>query len=233
MEQVERTGANVEEALEAALSELGLTEQEADVEVVQEPKGGVLGIGTKEAVVRVRPKGSGGQRPAGKASADFSEDELEDQAEVAAEFIEELLEKMDLDADVETNFEEDHNRMYIEIWAPEGGEEEMGLLIGHHGQVLEALQELTRIVVSQSTGERCMVTVDVEDYQKRRRSRLVSKARDAAKRVERSGKPERMEPMNPYDRKIVHDAVADIDGLESESEGEEPNRRVVITRVGR
>ena len=226
MDQVERSAPSVEEALEAALQELGITEQEAEVEVVQEPKGGVLGIGSKEATVRVRPK-----RAASPTS--LSEEDLEEQAEVAAEFIEELLEKMDLDADVETNFEEDHNRMYVEIWAPEGDEEEMGILIGHHGQVLESLQELTRIVVSQSTGERCMVIVDVEDYQKRRRSRLVSKARDASKRVQRSGKPERMEPMNPYDRKIVHDAVADIKGLESESEGDEPDRRVVIKRTGR
>ncbi len=224
MEEVEKSAPTVEEALEAALEELGLSEQEADVEIVQEPKGGLLGLGSKGATVRVRPLRRSGP--------DLTEDELEEQGEVAAEFLEGLLEKMDIDADVETNYEQDHGRMYAEIWAPEGDEEEMGILIGHHGAVIESLQELVRIVVSQSTGNRCMVTVDVEDYQKRRRARLAGKARDIAKRVQQSGREEALEPMNPYDRKIVHDVVASVRGVESASDGEEPGRRVVIRRSG-
>ncbi len=224
VEEVEKNAPTVEEALEAALGELGLSEQEAEVEILQEPKGGLLGLGSKGATVRVRPRRRSGP--------ELTEDEIEEQGEVAAEFLEGLLEKMDIDADVETNYEQDHGRMYVEIWAPEGAEEEMGILIGHHGAVIESLQELVRIVVSQSTANRCMVTVDVEDYQKRHRARLAGKARDIAKRVQRSGRKEALEPMNPYDRKIVHDVVASVRGVESASEGEEPQRRVVISRSG-
>jgi len=217
MAEVEKSAPSVDEAIEAALTELGIAEKDAFIEVIKEPKAGMLGLGKQEAVVKVRPRRSG---------ADLSQEELEEQAEVAAEFLEGLLEKMDIDADVETNLDE--GRMYVEVWAPAGDEDEMGILIGHHGAVIESLQELVRIVVSQATGSRCMVTVDIEDYQKRHRSRLVSKARDAAKRVQRSGNEEALEPMSPYDRKIVHDVVAGIEGVDTESEGEEPRRRVVL-----
>jgi spoIIIJ-associated protein len=82
------------------------------------------------------------------------------------------------------------------------------------------------------TGLRCRIVVDVEDYKKRQRDRLVAKARDVAKRVARTGRPEELEPMTPYERKVVHDAVAGVEGVESASRGEDPERRVVISRVG-
>lgn len=220
--EVEKTAASVEEAVLAALTEMGLTEQEVDVEVLQEPKKGVLGIGAQEATVRVRPKRASG--------ADLTEEDLDEQADVAAEFIEGLLDAMDIDADVETSYE--HERMYVEIWAPEGDQDEMGILIGHHGAVLEALQELTRIVVAQSTGQRCRVTVDIEDYQKRKRSRLVATAKDVARRVAKSGESEGLESMNAYDRKIVHDVITVINGVDSASEGEDPDRYVVVSKDG-
>jgi spoIIIJ-associated protein len=219
VDQIEKTGASVEEALEEALEELGIREQEAEVEILQEPKGGLLGLGSKEAVVRVRPK-----REAGEPS----EEELEEQADLAAEFLQDLLEKMEIDADVEPHFVD--GQMYVEIWGADG-DDEMGILIGRHGSVIDGLQELVRVIVGQRTESRCRVVVDVEDYQKRRRSRLVSRARDAAKRVQKSGRQERLEAMNAFERKIVHDAIAGIGGLESESEGEEPDRRVVIRKA--
>lgn len=215
---VEKTGASVEEAVAAALAELGITEQEAVIQVIQEPKKGVLGLGSQEATVKVRAKG-----------AEPTDEELDEQADAAADFIEGLMEAMEIDADVETNFE--HGRMYVEIWAPEGDQDEMGILIGHHGAVLEALQELTRIAVNQATGQRCRITVDIEDYQKRKRSRLVAQAKEVAKRVQRSGQPESFEAMNPYDRKIVHDVISGMSGLESSSEGQDPDRRVVVSKV--
>ena len=106
----------------------------------------------------------------------------------------------------------------------------MALLIGRHGQTLDAIQELTRMVVGRRLDERVRVIVDVEDYRKRRESRLEEKAREAAERVLRTGREEALEPMNPFERKIVHDAVAEIDGVESASRGEEPDRSVVIRR---
>jgi spoIIIJ-associated protein len=114
----------------------------------------------------------------------------------------------------------------------EEDEEDMGLLIGRHGQTLEAVQELTRVVVSHRTGLRCRVIVDVEDYKKRQRARLASKAREVAKRVAKTGREEVLDPMNPYERKVVHDAVAEVSGVESSSRGEEPDRRVVIRPRG-
>jgi spoIIIJ-associated protein len=108
----------------------------------------------------------------------------------------------------------------------------MALLIGRHGLTLEALQEVTRVVVGNRTGQRCRVMVDVEDYRKRQRARLASRARDMAKKVVRNGRELELEPMNPYERKVVHDAVAGVPGAISFSRGEGPERYVVIAPEG-
>ena len=221
MAEVEKSAPSVEEALEAALAELGVSEQEATVEVVQEPRTGVLGIGGQPAIVRVRTTGSG---------ADAESDEaIEEQAEIAAEFVEGLLEEIGLEADIEINTVPEGT--YVEVWAVDEGES-MGTLIGRKGSTLDALQDLVRSVVLQRTGERCHVLIDVEDYRKRRRDQVRRHAQDASARVKRSGKPESLPPMNAYERKIAHDAVAEAGGLETASEGEEPNRRVIIRRAG-
>ena len=104
----------------------------------------------------------------------------------------------------------------------------LALLIGRHGAALDALQEIVRGFVHHRTGERCQVVVDVEDYRKRRRAQLVSRAKQTARRVQQSGTPESLDPMNAFERKIVHDAVAGIEGVSTGSEGEEPDRRFVI-----
>jgi spoIIIJ-associated protein len=117
---------------------------------------------------------------------------------------------------------------YVDVWA-ESAEEDMGLLIGKKGHTLEAIQELVRSYVHRETGDRCRVIVDVEDYRKRRRSQIIHRVREATRRVGRTGKAEALDPMSPYERKLVHDTVAALGGgLETTSEGEEPNRRVVI-----
>jgi spoIIIJ-associated protein len=216
MREVERSAASVEEAVEAALDELGVSEQEAQVQIVQEPHKGILGIGGQRAVVRVTVRDQDAEGP-----------EVEEQADLAEDFIRGLLEAMDLDAEVDSGYVD--GVMYVDIF---GGEDPdaMGLLIGRHGQTLDALQELVRSAVQRSTASRCRVMVDVEDYRKRRRSQLVQRARSLAAKVKRSGRPERMDPMTAYERKIVHDTVTEIDGVESGSEGEEPERRVVLRR---
>ena len=221
MREIERSAQSVEEAIEAALEELGVSEQEVRVDIVQEPRGGFLGLGSQEAVVRVRLK------------ADLeapSEEELDEQGELAVEFVEGLLQRMGIEAGVEPNAE--GQTMYIDIVGSEPDDEDMGLLIGRHGQTLEAIQELTRVAIGRRVAARCRVLVDVEDYRKRRSSRLASKARAIAKRVQRTGREEELEPMNPYERKVVHDAVASVSGVESSSRGEEPERRVVIRPAG-
>ncbi len=221
MEEIQASGPSVEEALEVALARLGATEQEVEVEILQEPRAGFLGLGAQEAIVRVRRR-RGLDQP--------TEGELDEQADAAADFLEELLSRMGIDASVEPNLEE--GVMYVDVLAAGAGDEDMAILIGRHGQTLDALQELTRHVVTRRTGMRCRVIVDVEDYRKRQRDRLVAKAREVAKRVARTGREEELEPMAPYERKIVHDAVAAIPGVESSSRGEEPERRVVIRRSG-
>ena len=151
-------------------------------------------------------------------------DELEEQADAAADFLEELLARMDIDAIAEPNPHEGH--MYVDI--VDGPEEDMSLLIGRHGQTLEAIQELTRMVVGRRLDQRVRVIVDVEDYRKRREARLEELARELAERVRETGREEELEPMNSYERKLVHDAVADVDGVETESRGVDPERHVVI-----
>lgn len=222
MEEIRRSAPSVEEAVEAALGELGLSEQEADVEVVQEPRSGLLGVGAQEAVVVVRARV--------RSEDDLSEEDLEEQAEVAAEFLEGMLERMGIQANVEPNLED--GTMFVDVIGPEPDDEDMGLLIGRHGLTLEAVQELTRVVVAQRTGQRARVVVDVEDYRKRQIERLSARVRETAARVRRTGRPETLEPMNPFLRRVVHTAVAEVDGVDSASEGEGAERRVVIRRRG-
>jgi len=218
VEEIQRSAPSVEEAVEAALTELGVSEQEAVVTVLQEPRQGVLGIGAQEAVVSVR---------VGRRDAEATEEDLEEQGEVAAEFLEGLLSRMGLDAEVEPVFE--GGTMYVDVLGQgPDDEEDMGLLIGRHGQTLEALQELTRVVVGQRTGMRARIVVDIEDYKRRQRSRLEARVREVAARVARSHQEEELEPMNPFERKLVHDAVAAVPGVQTASRGEEPERRVVI-----
>ncbi len=216
-QEIERSAPSVEEAIEAALDELGVSEQEVVVQIVQEPRSGFLGLGSQEAVVRVRPK---------SGPEELSEEDLEEQGEIAAEFLEGLLSGMGVTAGVDPGLED--QTMYVDVLGSGPDDDDMGLLIGRHGQTLEALQELTRVAVGQRLGARCRVMVDVEGYRKRRRSRLAAKARDLAKRVQQTGREVELEPMNPYERKVVHDAVASVGGVESSSRGEEPERRVVI-----
>lgn len=221
MEEIRRSAPSVEEAVEAALGDLGLTEQEADVDVVQEPRSGLFGVGAQEAIVVVRPRSA-------RRDEDLSEEDLDEQADVAADFLEGMLERMGIEATVEPNLED--GTMFVDVIGPDPDDEDMGLLIGRHGLTLEAVQELTRVVVAQRTGQRARVVVDVEDYRKRQIDRLSARAREISARVLRTGRPETLEPMNPFLRRVVHTAVAEVDGVESSSEGEGAERRVVIRR---
>jgi spoIIIJ-associated protein len=217
--EVERSGGSVEEALDAALQELGASEQEVDVQIVQEPRSGFLRRGEQQAIVRVRLKSS----PEDEAE---SAEDLEEQGDLAAEFVEHLLDLLGIPGDAEPNLSD--GVMYVDVWGEDS--DGMGLLIGRHGQTLDALQEVVRGAVQRRLETKCRVVVDVEDYRKRRRAQLVSRVQGMARRVKRTGRPERLEPMNSFDRKTVHDSVAEIGGVETASEGEDPERRVVIRR---
>jgi spoIIIJ-associated protein len=149
--------------------------------------------------------------------------DLEQESEIAADYVEGLLDVADLDGDIDMDVEGD--RAVVSVVGATLDE-----LIGPRGEVLEALQELTRLAVHRQTGARTRIMLDVGGYRARRRSELTELGRDAAEEVQASGVPRRLEAMTPFERKVVHDAVAAA-GLRSESEGEEPNRRVVVFPV--
>jgi spoIIIJ-associated protein len=150
--------------------------------------------------------------------------DIEEQADAVADFVEELLGRMEIDAIAEPA--EQGGRMYVDIL--DGDDADMALLIGKQGATLDAIQELARQVVGRRLDERIRVLVDVEDYRKRRTSRVEEKARSAADRALESGEEQSLEPMDALERKIAHDAVAGIDGVRTESKGEEPDRFVVV-----
>ena len=150
---------------------------------------------------------------------DDEDNPLEVEAEVAADYLEELLDIADLDGDIDTYI--DGDRAHVSIVS------ESDALVGKDGQVLDALQELTRLAVLAETGQRSRLMLDVAGYRGKRRTELVALAGDAVQEVKDSGEPTHLKAMNPFERKIVHDAVAAA-GLTSESEGEEPRRHVVV-----
>ena len=152
---------------------------------------------------------------------DDGEDLLVREGDVAGDYLERLLDILDVDGDIDLDVEGDRASVAIV-----GGR--LDNLIGPDGQVLEALQELTRLAVAQSTGVRSRLMLDVGGYRAKRRADLSALAGEAARRVAQSRQPERLTPMNPFERKVVHDVVAAVSGVRSESEGEEPNRRVVV-----
>ncbi|MGA4670031.1 protein jag [Propionibacteriaceae bacterium Y1923] len=153
---------------------------------------------------------SGDERPASR---------LETEGDIAADYLEELLDIADLDGDIDTYVE--GGRAHVSI-VTEGDQ-----LVGKNGEVLDALQELARLVVMTETDHRSRLMLDIAGHRERRRVELAALAQDAIAEVKQTGAPARLAPMNPFERKIVHDIVASA-GLVSESEGVEPNRRVVI-----
>jgi spoIIIJ-associated protein len=149
------------------------------------------------------------------------EDLLVREGDVAGDYLERLLDILDKDGDIDLDVEGDRASVAIV-----GGR--LTDLIGPDGATLEALQELTRLAVAQSTGVRSRLMLDIGEFRARRRADLTALAGDTARRVASSGQPERLSPMNPFERKVVHDVIAAVSGVHSESEGEEPNRRVVV-----
>jgi spoIIIJ-associated protein len=169
------------------------------------------------------PEGSGVEGEA-REGVETDAPDLEEQADAMADFVEELLERMGVDAIAEPTTHRGH--VYVDI--VDGPEDDMALLIGRHGQTLDAIQELARTAVGRRLDDRIRVLIDVGDYRKRAEDRLVEHAREVAERVDGTGKEEHLDPMNAYERKLVHDVVAEFDGLESVSEGADPDRFVVI-----
>ena len=170
-----------------------------------------------DALVEAVDVETGEPRAAGGAGDDL----LVREGDVAGDYLERLLDILDVDGDIDLDVEGDRASVAIV-----GGR--LGDLIGPDGATLEALQELTRLAVAQSTGVRSRLMLDVGGYRAKRRADLTSLAAETARRVSSSRQPERLSAMNPFERKVVHDVIASVAGVHSESEGEEPNRRVVV-----
>ncbi|WP_049576058.1 protein jag [Streptomyces sp. SBT349] len=149
---------------------------------------------------------------------------LEQEGEIAADYLEGLLDIADLDGDIDMDVEGDRAAVSI---VSEGPTRDLQKLVGREGEVLEALQELTRLAVHRETGERSRLMLDIAGHRARKREKLTALGTEAAQQAKEAGEPVKLKPMTPFERKVVHDAVAAA-GLRSESEGEEPQRRVVV-----
>ncbi len=203
MRSIEKSGRTVEEAVESALSELGVLEEDVIVEVIEEPTRGFLGIlGGRDARVRVTAK--------------------KEKAEIACEFIEGLLGNIGIAGKVEIHNEADMRA--IEVTGTD-----LGLLIGRHGETLRHLEFLANVVSSKGRGPARRITVDVGGYRKRRERELQEMARNMGKRVERTGRSMFLRPMDARDRRIVHMTLQKNGRVVTHSEGDEPFRRVVVS----
>lgn len=147
--------------------------------------------------------------------------DLEQEGEIAADYLEALLDIVDLDGDLDLDVEGQRAVVAIVGSGLDG-------LVGRGGETLEALQELTRLAVLQKTGVRSRLMLDIGGHRAQRRAELTALAQDVAERVLADGAPARLSPMTPFERKVVHDTIAGVDGVRSESEGEEPSRRVIV-----
>ena len=168
-----------------------------------------------DAAASVEPEAAPVSKKAGRVA------DLEHEGEVAADYLEVLLDIADLDGDLDMDVEGD--RAIVAIVGAD-----LESLVGHRGETLEALQELTRLAVVRETGVRSRLMLDVDGYRARQREELAALGAKVAARVVASGQSERLRPMTAFERKIVHDAVSTVAGVTTESEGEEPQRRVVV-----
>lgn len=199
---IEKTGKTVEEAINEALAELEVTRDDVEIEIIDEGSKKMLGIlGGKEAVVRVTISDKG--------------------SEVAEEFLVNILNLMEIEADI--YIEESQELIDVNI-----NGEAIGILIGRRGETLDALQYLTGLAVNRKNTEYKRVTLDIENYRAKREDTLKKVANKMAGRVIKTKKSYKLEPMNPFERRIIHSELQNNKNIETYSVGEEPNRRVVI-----
>ena len=206
MEYIEFTGKTVDDALTNATVKLGVTSSEIKYEVVEQGSNGFLGIGSKDAIIKVTVASN------------------ENPKDVATDFLNGVFEAMQLEVNITIDFDEVENSLSIDLAGPE-----MGVLIGKRGQTLDSLQYLTNLAVNRTSENYTRVKIDTEDYRRRRKETLENLARNMASKVKRTKKSVTLEAMNPYERRIIHSALQNDNNVTTHSEGEEPYRYVVIT----
>lgn len=206
MEYIEITAKTVSEAITEACQKLGVTSDRLDYEVVEEGASGFLGIGSKPAVIKAAVK------------EDVS---LEGSAKA---FLRDVFEAMKLEVAITVKYDEIEKNMDIDLSG-----EDMGMLIGKRGATLDSLQYLVSLVVNKNSEDYIRVKVDTENYRERRKETLENLAKNISYKVKRTKRPVSLEPMNPYERRIIHSAIQNDKYVTTHSEGEEPFRRVVVT----
>ena len=223
---VEKTGKTVEEAVALALKELNVTEQDVTVEVLEQPKSGFLGLigarPAKVAVTLIKKEEPAVEENVVAKAEEAVETVGEDPIAVGKAFLTDVFEKMNLTVAVEVEEKDE-----VVLFDLKGND--LGILIGRHGQTLDALQYLTNLAANKNAGEgRIRIVLDVEDYRKRREETLVRLAQRLANKVKRRNQRIVLEPMSRHERKIIHMALQDDPQIATYSEGEEPYRKIVI-----
>lgn len=204
MEFINVSAKTVDDAITEACQKFSVTSDKLEYEVVEEGSSGFLGIGSKDAVIKARVKSS-----------------VQDKAK---DFLKDVFEAMNLTVVIDVKYDELEKNMDIDLSG-----DEMGVLIGKRGQTLDSLQYLVSLVVNKDVEDYIRVKVDTENYRKRRKDTLENLAKNIAFKVKRTKRPVSLEPMNPYERRIIHSALQNDKYVTTHSEGEEPFRRVVVT----
>lgn len=204
MDWVEYSAKTVDEALTKALINMETTSDKIEYEVIEKETNGILGFFSKPAKIRVRAK--------------------ETLESIARDFLEKVFKAMKVNTVIDIDYSEESESMSIDISG-----EDMGVLIGKRGQTLDSLQYLTSLVVNKESNSYFKVKLDSENYRKRRKETLENLARNISYKVKRTKRSVSLEPMNPYERRVIHSALQNDKFVETHSEGEEPFRRVVVT----
>ena len=204
MEFIEVSAKTVNDAITDALVQLGVTSDQLEYEVVSEGSSGFLGFGSKPALIKARRKHS--------------------PEESVRDFLDRVFDAMDLDVEIVSKYDEENRLVDVEFKG-----NEMGVLIGKRGQTLDSLQYLTNLAVNKQMDHYVKIKLDTEDYRKRRKDTLENLARNISYKVKRTKRPVALEPMNPYERRVIHSALQNDRFVSTHSEGEEPYRHVVVT----
>ncbi len=236
MQSIETTAPTLEEAIEAGLTRLGLTRNDVIIEIVEEGSKGVLGLGAREAVVRLTPlrvpqmvsvppsDASDDERPDHPPSSE----ELDEEAAVGQEVLNDLLKRMGIRAKISLERVEDGASPEESPWVLDIHGPNLGALIGRRGETLEAIQYLTRMIINHRLQRRTLIVVDVESYKMRRVSTLKRLAQRMATQAKQMGRTVTLEPMPPNERRIIHLALQDDQTVRTESVGEGDRRKVTI-----
>ena len=204
MEFIEISAKNVDDAITQATVQLGITSDQLEYEVLDKGSTGFLGIGSKNAVIKARKK--------------FSIDEN------VVEFLSSIFDAMKMEVEILVAVNEEEHIIEVELKG-----DDMGILIGKRGQTLDSLQYLTNLAINKHSDEYYKVKIDTEDYRKRRKETLENLAKNIAYKVKRTKRPVSLEPMNPFERRIIHSALQNDRYVTTHSEADEPYRHVVVT----